>query len=285
MVSITRNRLMFAALFVVAIVLLLLAAVTAGIWFFQERLTFQPQGPPFPEEGNAARVDYSASDEQQLLAYIVGDPDSTKPLLIAFHGNADLAVRQVEWAHEIMRRTGIPVMLAEYRGYMGLSGRPTYEGSQLDAEAAYEYATRTLHIDPNRIALFGHSLGTAIATELALRHPPASLVLQSPFTSARDMAAIIAGKWTTSLTWRFVSRVHYDTMAAVASIDVPVSVVHGGRDRVIPARMGNAVYEAAKKKGEWLFVPDGSHGDLPIRGGEQYWTWLSAALEPLNPTK
>lgn len=273
---------MFGALFIVAIILVLLAAVTAGVWFFQERLTFQPQAPPFPEEGNAIRVDYTAGDGQQLLSYVVGDPDSTKPLLIAFHGNADLAVRQVEWAHEIVRRTGVAVMLAEYRGYMGLSGRPTYEGSKLDAEAAYEYAVHNIKADSSRIALFGHSLGTAIAAELALRHPPAALILQSPFTSARDMAAIIAGKWTTSLTWRFVSRVHYDTMAAVASLGVPVSVVHGGKDRVIPARMGRAVYQAARKKGEWLLIPDGSHGDLPIRGDDEYWTWLSAALAPLQ---
>jgi fermentation-respiration switch protein FrsA (DUF1100 family) len=273
---------MLAALFVTAIILLLLAAVTAGIWFFQERLTFQPQGPPFPQEENATRVDYTASDGQQLLSYVVGDPDSTKPLLIAFHGNADLAIRQVEWAHEIVRRTGVPVMLAEYRGYMGLSGRPTYEGSKLDAEAAYGYATHSIHVDPSRIAFFGHSLGTAIAAEIALRHPPAALILQSPFTSAREMAAIIAGKWTTSLTWRFVSRVHFDTIAAVASIDAPVSVAHGGRDRVIPARMGRAVYEAAKNKGEWLFIPTGAHGDLSIRGDEQYWTWLSTALATLQ---
>lgn len=281
MVSITGRTLMESVLFIAAVILLLVAAVTAGIWFLQERITFQPQGPPFPDDTGAEKVEYTAADGIDLFAYIVGTPRPGSALLIAFHGNADLAVRQVEWAHEIVRRTGIPVMIAEYRGYMGLPGRPTYRGSQLDAEAACRFAIDRLGVKTGRIAYFGHSLGTAIATELALRHRPAALLLQSPFTSAREMAAIIAGRWTTSITWRFISRVHYDTVDGVRMLDVPVSVSHGGRDRVIPSRMGRAVYDAAKRKGQWLFVPLGSHGDLPLRAGSEYWTWLVAALEPL----
>lgn len=268
--------------FLASIALLLVAAMSVGVWFFQERITFQPQGPPFPDDSGIRKVEYVASDGQHLFAYVVGNPDSSTPLLIAFHGNADLAIRQVEWAHEIIRRTGIPVMLAEYRGYMGLPGKPTYEGSIEDSEAAYRFAVEHFHVRPERIALFGHSLGTAVATELALRHPPAALLLQSPFTSARDMAALIAGRWTTSITWRFVSRVHYDTIEALHSIEAPVSVVHGGKDRVIPSRMGKTVYEAAKVKGRWLFIPEGTHGDLPIRGGDEYWEWLVAGLGPIS---
>src|SRR4051812_30214764 len=139
MASITR-RLMTGFVFIAAILLLLAAAISASVWFFQEKITFQPQGPPFPDDAGVEKVEYTAADEQRLFAYVVGKPDSSTPLLIAFHGNADLAIRQVEWAHEITRRLGIPVMLAEYRGYMGLPGRPTYEGSRSDSEAAYRFA-------------------------------------------------------------------------------------------------------------------------------------------------
>jgi fermentation-respiration switch protein FrsA (DUF1100 family) len=281
MVSIGAHRLMWSIVFVAAMALLLAAAITAGIWFFQERITFQPQGPPFPDDSAALKLQYTADDGQPLFAYVVGEPDSTTSLLIAFHGNADLALRQIDWAHEIVRRAGVPVMLVEYRGYMGLPGRPTYQGSKLDAVAAYRFALAHFHVDPTRIVFFGHSLGTAIATELALQHRPAALILQSPFTSARDMGAIIAGKWVTSLTWRFVSRVHYDTVDGVSSLDIPVSVVHGGRDRVIPSRMGKAVYAAAKNKGVWLFVPTASHSDVPLRAGDAYWDWMMSALAPV----
>src|SRR5690348_9861690 len=99
MVSIGAHRLMWSIVFVAAMALLLAAAITAGIWFFQERITFQPQGPPFPDDSAALKLQYTADDGQPLFAYVVGEPDSTTSLLIAFHGNADLALRQIDWAH------------------------------------------------------------------------------------------------------------------------------------------------------------------------------------------
>lgn len=281
MASIT-HRLMQGFAFLALIAMLLVAAISLGVWFFQEKITFQPQRAPFPDDSEVEKVNYSAADGQQLFAYVTGSPDSSRPLLIAFHGNADLAIRQVEWAHEISRRTGIAVMLAEYRGYMGLAGRPTYEGSRLDSEAAYRFATDHFHVSAERIALFGHSLGSAVAAELATRHQPAALLLQSPFTSAREMAALIAGRWTTSITWRFVSRVHYNTLDAVRDIYSPVSVTHGSKDRVIPFRMGKRVYDAARVKGVWLAIPMGSHSDLPISGGDDYWSWIVRSLGPIS---
>jgi len=265
--------------FVAAGFVLLFVLIAALVWRFQERIAFQPERGPFPEAVDVARVDYKAADEQPLFAYIIGEPRSARGLIIVFHGNADLAVRQIQWAEEIERRTGFAVMLAEYRGYMGLGGRPTYEGSRHDSEAAWKFATDSLGLLPERIVLFGHSLGTAIATELAVRHKPSALILQSPFTSARDMAGLIVGKTIAAATWPLVSRLHFDTEAQVASLCVPVSVSHGGRDMVIPSQMGRTVFESARVKGEWLFIPNGSHSDLDMKGGEDYWRWLTAALD------
>jgi alpha-beta hydrolase superfamily lysophospholipase len=209
------------ALFVVASIL---------AWVLQERVAFQPERPPFPEAGLTPRVDYTASDGQKLFAYVVGDPQHGSGLVLAFHGNADLAVRQIEWAQEIVNRTGLAVMLAEYRGYMGLKGKPTYEGSRFDSEAAYMCAREKFGVPKDHFAFFGHSLGTAIATELAVKHPPRALLLEAPFTSAHDMAALVTGRWLSSLLWPAISRLHFDTRSLVGSLTVPVSVSHGGRD-------------------------------------------------------
>jgi pimeloyl-ACP methyl ester carboxylesterase len=81
------------------------------------------------------------------------------------------------------------------------------------------------------MAFFGHSLGSAVATELAEIHPPAALLLQSPFSSARAMARLIV-TLPVALVWKSISRIHFDTRVAVATLDVPVSVVHGRRDRI-----------------------------------------------------
>lgn len=269
-----------AIMFSVLVALFVVASILA--WIFQERVAFQPERPPFPEAGITPRVDYTASDGQKLFAYVVGDPQHASGLVLAFHGNADLAVRQIEWAQEIVDRTGLAVMLTEYRGYMGLKGKPTYEGSRLDSEAAYAFAREKLGVPEDRFAFFGHSLGTAIAAELAVRHPPRALLLEAPFTSAHDMAALVTGRWLSSLLWPAISRLHFDTRSLVESLSVPVSVSHGGQDKVIPNRMGKEVFGAARVNGEWLFVPAAPHSDVSEVGGEAYWQWIEKSLVPLT---
>ncbi len=274
---------MISKLLVAATMLAGLAVFLVALaWMFQERIAFQPPGGPWPDPVGVSRIDYSATDGQRLFAYVAGDPAASGKVLIAFHGNADLAVWQTDWANEVVRNTGVPVILAEYRGYMGLAGRPTYDGSKLDASAAYLFARDSLRIPARRIALFGHSLGSAIATELALSHRPAALLLQAPFTSARDMAARMTGYLPANTLWRFISRLHFDTGAGVALVEAPVSVSHGRRDKLIPPQMGEVVFAAAKQKGAWLLVPDAAHNDVDLRGGDAYWAWMMKALEPLK---
>ena len=254
-------------------------------WVYQERIAFQPPRGPYPDPGETRHVRYTADDGQVLFAYVVGEPSSSRGALIVFHGNADIAVRSIDWAQDIVERTGLFVMLAEYRGYMGLEGKPSYEGARHDSRAAYRYAIDSLGVKRERLAFYGHSLGSAVAAELAVDHPPRVLILESPFTSARDMAASMVGSWFTATLWRFVSRVHFDTGRIVESLDVPVSVAHGGRDLIVPSRMGESVYRRARRKGEWFFVPHAGHNDLRITGGDGYWEWLTRSLDPLTLEK
>ncbi len=268
----------FLAVSFIAVVMLLVAAV----WAFQEQIAFQPPRPPFPDPGLTKRVDYRAHDGQSLFAYVVGDAYQSCGLLIAFHGNADLAIRQVDWAHEVSERTGWSVMVPEFRGYMGLRGKPGYVSSGLDAEAAYAFARDSLGISADRIALFGHSMGSAIAAELAARHQPAALLLQSPFTSARAMARTIGWR-VLDIVWTAISRLHFDTVALVALLDAPVWVSHGTDDSVVPIQMGREVFAAARVKGELLIVPAASHNDVGTEGGQAYWRWVTAALGTNSP--
>lgn len=260
----------------VLIVLGLLLGFLFLLWWSQERILFQPPrlyGTPV----ESGRVHYKAADGQQLVGFVVGDPRTAPGVLICFHGNADLAVWQLDWASEVERRTQYAVFLAEYRGYMSLGGSPTYSNTKLDAQAARDHLVSTLGIPPERIAYFGHSLGSAIATELAKVHAPTALVLQSPFSSARAMARLIVSP-PVVLAWKAISRIHFDTRQAVSRLDVPVSVAHGKRDRIVPFRMGVDVYEAAKRKGELLLLDQAGHNDVAEVGEEKYWSWLKAAL-------
>jgi len=266
--------------------LLLIAAVVFGAvallvlapWWFQERIVFQPPRAVPVTPRDVRVVSYEAEDGQALRGYLInGDSVRGSALVLAFHGNADLAAWLIPWARELRQRTGVAVFLAEYRGYGGLTGRPTYRGVQADARAALSAAQETLGVSLSRCVLFGHSLGSAVAAELAEAFRPAALVLQSPFTSARAMAKRV---WPvgTGWLWNRLSRVHFDSVRVVAQLDCPVFVAHGERDLIVPVAMGRQVFAAARTPGALLLVPDAAHNDVPEVGQGEYWSWISAAV-------
>ena len=260
----------------VVIAIVMLFGLLALVWWSQERILFQPpQQYGAPVETDC--VNYRASDGQDLTGYVVGDPRTAPGVLLCFHGNADLAMWQLDWARSVEKCTGYSVLLAEYRGYMSLGGIPRYATTKVDALAAYDYLRSAFGVGTERIAYFGHSLGSAVAAELAEVHKPRALLLQSPFSSARAMARIIVTP-PIALFWRTISRIHFDTVEVVSRLDVAVSVTHGKRDRIVPIRMGLEVYEAAKIKGAFLVVEEAGHSDIATVAGEQYWSWVSTAL-------
>lgn len=262
---------------ILIIVLVAVAAAVAILWWQQEKILFQPPGQVDLQHPSANKIEFTAIDGQVLFGFLVGEITNSG-VVLAFHGNADLAVWQLEWAAEVVRRFGVAVFLAEYRGYGGIKGRPTYASSRIDADAAYDALVTELSVSPDRLIYFGHSLGSAVATELAARHPTRTLLLQSPFTSAREMARLIVARAFASL-WKVVSRIHFDNVAVVRELDACVSVIHGTSDLVIPSRMGSAVYEAAKVKGAFALVKNAGHNNVVEVAGESYWTWFSTALQ------
>lgn len=257
-----------AAVAYVALVLLL--------WRFQERVLFQPPRAQ-DEPAGAQRVSYRAADGVDLFGYLVGGCAAPSSAVIAFHGNADLARWLVPWATQLARESGACVLLPEYRGYDGIASSPTYASSALDAEAAAAFVDRRLGIAASDVVLYGHSLGSAVAAELASRRPPRALVLQAPFSTARAMATRL-GVPGLDAFWSLISRIHFDTPSRVRGLDVPVWVVHGDRDRVVPVRMGREVFDAAERKGELLIVRGAGHNDVADVGGSSYWAWLARAV-------
>jgi hypothetical protein len=287
------QRLLIAAGAVLACMGLLLLLV----WLTQERMVFQPPRWAADRPTGVDRVDFTAPDGQPLFAYVVREVDGREvdgrrpagtgaataprsespPVLLVFHGNAEIAAWGVPWAREVARRTGWAVLLAEYRGYAGLPGSPSYEGARRDARAAYQWLRDSLGVPADGVGIYGFSLGTAVASELAAEATPRVLVLQAPFTSARDMARAV-GSWPVAAAWPLIGRVRFDTRARVAAVDAPVWVLHGAADPVIPVWMGRAVHAAARRPGELLVVPGAGHNDLEPAAGPRYWAFLTAAL-------
>jgi uncharacterized protein len=253
------------------------------LWRFQERILFQPPVGASTSPVAARQVHYRASDGAELFAFVVGDCTGEGPVVLAFHGNAEVSRWLVPWASRLAREAAACVVLAEYRGYDGLAGAPTYAASARDARAALDYIHNSLNVAPANVVLFGHSLGSAVAAELAAVAQPRALILLAPFSSARAMAArmIVPGL---RVLFQVISRVHFDTVARVAELAAPVWVAHGDRDLVVPARMGREVFAAAANRGELLMVSGAGHNDVAEVGGAAYWSWLTRAVrrEPVR---
>ena len=263
--------------------LVLYAGVLLMLWQFQERILFQPPSGRETAPVAARQVHYRAPDGAELFAFVVGDCSPRSTVLLVFHGNAEVSRWLVPWASRLAGETGACVVLAEYRGYDGLPGAPTYAASAHDARAALDYVYESMKVAPSNVVLFGHSLGSAIAAELAAVAAPRALILLAPFSSARAMAARMFVPGVRAF-FRFISRVHFDTIARVAAIDAPVWVAHGDRDFVVPVQMGREVFAAAAHRGELLIVSGAGHNDVAEVGGAPYWSWLARAIRSGSPS-
>jgi pimeloyl-ACP methyl ester carboxylesterase len=156
------------------------------------------------------------------------------------HGNAG-NIGDWVWAARACRDMGFGFLVFDYRGYGRSTGRPTEEGTYRDARAAWAYLTGEAGLRPAQIVVHGWSLGGAVAAWLAARETPAALVLESPFSSARDMA----GRVFPLLPARLLCRFRYDTVASVRQVRCPVLVAHSPHDETIPYAQGLRVFEAA----------------------------------------
>ena len=182
------------------------------------------------------------------------------PTLVLFHGNGETAAMSIPRANDLSAR-GFGVLLAEYRGYgmSTASGTPSEDGLYDDGAAALAML-REAGIWPARIVLWGTSLGTGVASELATRGLAGRLILTSPYTSIRALAERVA--WF--LPTGFIVKEQLDTLAKAPRIHVPTLVLHGDQDEVVPFEMGREVADAIKGA-VFVRVPGGHHNDLYLR--------------------
>jgi uncharacterized protein len=251
--------------------LLRLAAIAVGgygaligaLFLFQRRLLFRPR-PTRPELGELAalgvrEVAVTTRDGLGLVSWY-RPPPSGRPVILYFHGNGG----HIGYRAERLRRfvdAGLGVLLLEYRGYGGNSGAPSEHGLYADAEAAIEFLERQ-EIAPERLVLWGESLGAAVAVDLAARREAAAVVLEAPFTSL----AAVARLHYPFVPVAMLIRDRFDSLSRIGRIKSPLLVMHGGRDRVVPIRFGRALFDAAQPPKEGWFEPRAAHETLAAFG-------------------
>ena len=267
---------------IVVAVSIIMAGTLMLVRSVQDRLMFSPRHPATSQGAGAVRVTYTATDRHPLYAFAVEPGARTGSAavhgaVLVFHGYSDIAGTWIPWAQEVASRTGWPVVLAEYRGYGGLAGTPDADAMMHDARAALSATTARYNIDASRVALFGHALGSGVATQLASERRVRAVVLESPMSSLR---ALTRRAFSPPLSWMLslVSRNEFEPVERVRTVAVPVWVGVGQRDRLTPPAMAQEVFDAARTPGEFLLVPAAAHGQLSESGGAAYWAWLIRAV-------
>jgi uncharacterized protein len=262
---ITMSDVMRAA----AVALVLGALLLVTIWAFQRRLIYLPsprQVPPAAAVlGRAQEITLHTNDGLDLGGWFVpaGRKDRGMAVLVA-NGNAGDRSLRAPLA-EALADEGFSVLLFDYRGYAANPGSPTEDGLARDARAAYRFLVDEAGFPAERLLYYGESLGAAVVAELATEHPPAGLVLRSPFV---DLAA--------------VGRVHYPFLPVgtllkdrypvadrLAEIEAPVTVVYGSEDSIVPPEQSRAVARAAPRLAGIVRVDGAGHNDAALLDGKE----------------
>ena len=216
------------------------------------------------------------SDGEKLHGWFIPHAGARQVLLF-FHGNAgNISHRQA--SVEIFHRTGLSVLIFDYRGYGRSNGRPTESGLYTDAAAAWTYLTDHRGFDSRDILLFGRSLGGAVAAQLASQVEPGALILESTFSSARDVARTIYPV----LSWLIIKRFDFDTAGWLQSVHCPVLVLHSPDDEIIPFELGSKVYESAPTPKVFQKMR-GDHNNGFLLSQPQYQQALAAFLAEYVP--
>jgi abhydrolase domain-containing protein 17 len=242
--------------------LLLYVAFAVFAYFVSDRMIFLP-----PQASYGARqlpiVMVPTGDGAAVGTLHLPNPRAALTLLYS-HGNAEDLGQLAPWLEQY-RAAGFSVLAFDYRGYgASTGGPPSAAGAVRDMEAVYRYAVGTLGIQAGSIVLFGRSVGSGPATDLAARLPVGGLVIESGFVSAFRVLTRVA----------LLPFDKFPNLRTVRSVRCPVLVIHGTEDEVIPVSHGRRLFDAANEPKQALWIEGAHHNDVVPTGGSRYWSAL-----------
>lgn len=236
------------------------------LWALQRELIYAPDSVSYVPPSHYEMLDgveeiFVRSEDGLMLRSWYARAPAGQPTVVLFPGkSASLRGQRYRIRHFMNARMG--VLLLGYRGYSGNAGTPTERGFHLDAEAALDWL-HARDVSARSIVLYGISLGSGVAMQMAAEHPHAALILEAPYTSVADLAV----RRFPFFPVRWLLRDNFDTLTRIGLLSQPLLVMHGGRDTVIPQRHGRTLYDAATVQKEGFWPPAAGHNDVFDRGG------------------
>jgi uncharacterized protein len=232
------------------------------LYVMQRSMLYHPTAARIPPADaglpEAQEVVLTASDGEKLIAWHV-PPRGDKPVVIYFHGNAEIVAWRAQY-HRATIANGTGLIALNFRGYGGSTGTPTEDGLHRDAQAAYAFAVE--RYPARRIVLWGQSLGTGVAVRLASEKPVGKLILEAPYTSTAEVAASL-------FPWAPVRWLMKDQLRSyqwIGAIHVPLLIIHGALDDVVPIRFGERLFALANEPKRFIRYDRAGHNDLATYG-------------------
>ena len=267
------RRVRRSPVFVATTIILALVVLAVTLWTqLEQRFIFFPTHDivSTPDQVGLTYEDvyFTTSDGFRLHAWYV--PGTTDVTWLWFHGNGGNLSHRVDDLALFHHRLGMNQLIIDYRGYGRSEGRPSEQGTYRDARAALLYLQGRPDVMPDRIVYFGRSLGTAVAVELAVDHPPLALVLVSPFASLSDMAHFAFPR----LPAGWLVRNKYNSLARVAKVQRPLLILHGDQDETVPISQGEKLFRAANQPKRFQLLSGAGHNDPLGGGGTELWDAL-----------
>lgn len=247
------------------------------LWAFQERIAFPaPRSEALPDPGRVLgygeRIELVMQSGTRLAGWFLpaGDGEGPSAALLWFYGNGE-TIAAIWPVIRDFRPPEAAVLVVDYPGYGASGGRTTEAGLYEAGALAYQALARRPEVDRGRIYVYGRSLGSAVATRVAADHPVAGLILESPFTSARDMA-----RRHYKIFPLFLVRLGLDNLATIERVRCPVLVFHGTEDQLVPIDMGRRVAEAVPGPVEFVMIGASGHNETYEVGWQAYRDKLAA---------
>jgi fermentation-respiration switch protein FrsA (DUF1100 family) len=256
---------------VVLILLVFYLAFLITIYFMQDRMLYFPDREVILTPNDIGleydEVSIRTEDNVTIAGWYI-PVKHEKGVLLFCHGNAGNISHRLESVN-IFHNIGLSVLIFDYRGYGKSGGRPSEKGTYRDAEAAWNYLIEEKRASPDRIIVFGRSLGGAIAADIALRHRPGGLILESSFLSVPEMGK----KYYPWLPVKLLSKYDYSTIDKIQSISCPKLIIHSPHDEIVPFEHGRMLFKRAKQPKEFLQL-SGGHNEGFLISGDLYFDGL-----------
>ncbi|HEX2405077.1 MAG TPA: alpha/beta hydrolase [Acidimicrobiia bacterium] len=250
----------------------------AATWLFQRSLIYFPieEMPSIDTVlPGGEEVTFPTEDGIVLTAWYLPVPGDNETTVIVFNGNAGNRSHRAPLARALTDQ-GFAVLLTDYRGYGGNPGSPSEEGLILDAAAALAYLERRPDVDSDRLVFFGESLGASVALRLASDHPPAGLILRSPFTSLAEVGE--AHYPLLPVSWMLRDR--YENTDLITQSATPLLIILGTADGIVPPEQSRRLYDAASAPRKRIHVIDGAdHNDPSLSHGAEMVSEMAGFLD------